>query len=533
MERKNQLIKINHLLIACLILAQPFIVMFQATVVRDVQLFGFSIFEFYNIFLAVISMGLSIYTYPKKKTFIKFVPYLILLGVYTILHGINIYHFDQSIYSYQSPNFLVESYYIFRTFMVPLLLIFDIYYSQIEKEKLYQILETFIFIVSLVMVITNIFCIAQRSYSEEVVYNTLNIFDWFTFDNMYKYSYYDLTTKGWFLSANQMSAILFISLPVMLYRAYRKRDGIHYILIILQMLAMFMLGTRTANMGSLLVLITFIILWVFFKILKQTKQGILFFLVTLLLFGLLFPYSPLGYKFSYGHEKKGEESSNGASMLDNAINVKVNQENSTFDYEKLIRDSNIFKTLDAQNLTLDQQAFVISYMEEFCGFFGISPYIIEHYNDLGHSAFWTHYLQETPNNDYRVLKTMILEDIYEHNHNPMDKYLGLGYTLNYIYTEADYSYQLYSYGIVGTLLLIGPYFYLLLYVIYQGLRNFKEMFTFECSLYFIGPLLGIVAAKFSGHVFERPFPLIIMALLLGILLIHTREQIVKKEWAVK
>ena len=135
------------------------------------------------------------------------------------------------------------------------------------------------------------------------------------------------------------------------------------------------------------------------------------------------------------------------------------------------------------------------------------------------------YMKEAKNNDYRAIKSAILEDIYQRNQNSMDKYLGMGHTLNYIYTEADYSYQLYSYGIVGFVLLIGPYFYILLYVLVQGLKNFKNMFTLESAMYFLAPVLGLGVAKFSGHIFENTMPLMVIGVVGGILLLHTRNQV--------
>lgn len=517
--KKANLIKINKRLITCLILAQPFIVMFQATVVRDVQLFGFSVFEFFNIISACVAMVLSVITSTNKKQFIKYIGFILLLGIYTIMHGWNLYQFDHSIYTLQQPNFVVESYYIFRTFIIPLLLIFDIYYAHFTKEEILCILEKFITIISLVMVITNIFYIAQRTYGDATIYNSYSIFNWFTFPNVYEYSYYELTTKGWFLSGNQMSSILFMSYPVILWRAYDKRDRFHYLLVILQSMAMYMLGTKTANMGCLLILIMFIILWAFFKIIKKAEKGILFFIVVLICFGALFPFSPVGYKMRY--DKDNMEVING-SLLDQAMDAQM-EEGSQIDYEKLIRDSRHFKTLKADALSLEDKQFVLAYMDEFCSFFGISPFIIEHYHDLDHSEFWTHYIQETPNNDYRVLKTMILKDIYKKNDHFADRYLGMGYTLNYIYTEADYSYQYYSYGIIGILILIGPYYLLLGYVLFCGLKKFKEMFTMECAVYFIAPVLGLLIAKFSGHVLERAFPLMSMGVMISILLLHTKQ----------
>lgn len=528
---KEKLLKLNHYLIALLFLAQPFIVMFQATIVRDIQFLGFSVFEFFNIILALISMGLCIYTSPQKKKFMKFIPYVILLGIYTLLHGWNIYQFNQGVYSYQEPNFLIESYYIFRTFVVPLLLLFNVYYSQMTKEQIFKILEIFAFVISIVIVVTNILHVGQRSYSDETIYNTLSIFDWFNFNNSSRYSYYTLTTKGWFLSANQMSAIFFMSYPLVLWRAYDKREIKNYVLAVLCTLAMFMLGTKTANMGSLLIIGMFIVLWCFFKLLRHKSHNIWFFIVVLVAFCALFPFSPLGYKMSYekNHSTSGG-SNNSGDLLQSAVDVDTSDtEGSTLDYEKLVRESIILKDLDTDNMTENDLIFVRDYMAEFCEFFGISSYIVEHYNDLEHSHFWAKYMQETPNNDYRVMKTMILQNIYEQNHNPLDKYLGLGYTLNYIYTESDYSYQFYIYGLIGFVTLIGPYFALLGYVIIQGLRHFKEMFTLECALYFISPALGLCIANFSGHVLERTLPLMVLAWLMSILLLHTQTICTKNE----
>ncbi|MCI9312299.1 MAG: hypothetical protein HFE68_02930, partial [Erysipelotrichaceae bacterium] len=392
---------------------------------------------------------------------------------------------------------------------------------QMKKEELFHILEIFILIISFVMVITNLFGIALRNYSDDSITNNYNLFQWFTFTNAHSYSYYELTTKGWFLSGNQMSAILFMLFPLMLYRTYDQKRNYQRLIVIMQGLAMYMLGTKTANIGCLLILILFIGLWIVFKLMKKTHKSILFFLIISIGFGALFPFSPVGYKM--GYDKTDSNLING-SLLDQAVAAKI-EEGSSIDYEKLVVDSKRLKKLNADTLNEEEKRFVLSYMDEFCSFFGISPYIIDHYHDIDHSSFWAHYIQDTPNNDYRVLKTMILKDIYEKNNNKVDRYLGMGYTLNYIYTEADYSYQYYSYGLLGLLVLIIPYYAILVYVFVQGLKHFRKMFTLECSIYFVAPLLGLLIAKYSGHVLERVFPLISIAFSLGILLVHTKNMV--------
>ena len=236
----KKITQINHILIEILVIAQLFIVMFQANIVRDVQLLGLSIFEGFNIILSLVIFGITVFSHSKKRVFIKYIPYVVVLGIYLILHSYNTYQFNQEVYAAQTPSFLTETYYIFRIFLVPIILIFNIYYSGIQKEKLIKILEVFVFIIAVVMVGTNFLHLALRNYSNETIYGGLSFFDWFTFESSEKYDYYRLTTKGWFLSGNQMAGILFMTFPVMLYRIYQRRGWFRYVTMSLQMLAMFM-----------------------------------------------------------------------------------------------------------------------------------------------------------------------------------------------------------------------------------------------------------------------------------------------------
>ena len=543
MKEKEQLKKVNHILIAVLFIAQPCITMFQATVVRDIQFLGISVFESFNIIIAGISVLLTIYTFDKKKYFIKYIPYVLALGIYLILHGMNIYAFNNAIYTFQEPSFLVETYYIVRTFIVPLMLLFTLYYSGMKKDEMLGIFRVFIMIIAFSMVITNLLGVAQQNYAEDLVYCENTFFDWFTYSNLYKYSYYDITTKGWFLSGNQMAGILFMSYPVTLFLAYRKKHKIDYITAFVQGLAMFMLGTKVANVGALIILVLFIIFWILTKLVRMPANSIAFALIILVVLGVIFPFSPIGHKYAYAKNHAGTSAPEQNTMLEGVIskveaesqkdhNEKEGNEAPAFDYKKVGTDSVKFKELDADNLSEEDRKFAKSYLYEYCSFFGISEFIIRNYDEESHMEFWVHYLQEAPNNDYRVLKTMILQNIYEDNNNPKDKYLGMGYTLNYIYTESDYSYQIYLYGIAGFVLLIGPYFVMLLCLAVKVLKRIKVMFHIETMCLCVGPAIGLAVAKFSGHIFERPFPLIVIAFLLGIALKYVQEAEAEKE-AVK
>ena len=525
----KKITQINHILIEILVIAQLFIVMFQANIVRDVQLLGLSIFEGFNIILSLVILGITVFSHSKKRVFIKYIPYVVVLGIYLILHSYNTYQFNQEVYAAQTPSFLTETYYIFRIFLVPIILIFNIYYSGIQKEKLIKILEVFVFIIAVVMVGTNFLHLALRNYSNETIYGGLSFFDWFTFESSEKYDYYRLTTKGWFLSGNQMAGILFMTFPVMLYRIYQRRGWFRYVTMSLQMLAMFMLGNKVSNLGCLLVVSMFGCFWVLFKLLKHKEKGILAIVIIGVSFLILFPFSPVGHMIRYQNAmKESGISENQKTLLEQAIDVELTEEMDKEErayYEKLKTDSIYFSELDADNLSEEEQTFVVNYMDEHRYFFGISSYITKRYDSLESANFWVRYMQQARNNDYRAMKSAILEDIYQRNQNKWNRYLGMGNTLNFLYTEEDYSYQVYSYGIIGFLLLIGPYFYLILYVFVQGLKNFKKMFTLESAMYFSAPLLGLGVAKLSGHIFENTLPLMVIGIVGGILLLHTRRQV--------
>lgn len=511
--KKEKLRKINKILIALFILIQPF-----TTIVRmvhgDIQLLGFSLFEMGNIFLIGISFLLTVFLYDDKKKFLKYIPYLFLLIIYIFAHYYNTTLFNHAIYKKQQVSFMVETYYILRTFLVPLILIFNIYYSGIKKRECINILQCFLFIVSFTIIFTNIFKIAFINYSEVATHNVYSIFDWFNFNNAGTYSYYQLTTKGLFLSGNQMSAILFMTFPLIVYLTYKRRSIFDYMLLVMQSISMFMLGTKTANVGSMLIYVTFILIWFFFYLLKKDLRSPKKIMIFTFIFYLLFPFSPVGYMM-----KKVNISKPGGNMLTNGEDNFDNPE----EYIQIKKVIDRIEKMNCDELNVEEKTVVKNLLKERSQIFNISSYIVRSYNDLDHSIFWCHYLKDHSSNDYRVLKKSLLKEISDNNNNKLDRYLGMGYTTNFIYTEADYTYQYYLYGIFGILVLIGPYFIVLLYISFKVLKDMDKYFNMNTVIYLMMPSLALLIAYYSGHVLERSFPLIILAFVTSINLINIRD----------
>ena len=111
------------------------------------------------------------------------------------------------------------------------------------------------------------------------------------------------------------------------------------------------------------------------------------------------------------------------------------------------------------------------------------------------------------------MKTNILNSIYQKNNNKYDKWLGMGYTINYLYTEKDYSFQFYIYGIIGIIVLIGPFYFIILKNGIHILKDIKQKATIENLMLLMAPLVGLLTAYFSGHILERSFPMLIIAIL--------------------
>lgn len=511
---KDLLEKINKWLLVILILLQPIVDIIKNVVIHDIQILGFSLFEMINIVLVLASLIITIYLYKDKNKFIKYILILGLFILYSIFHYINILKFDSNLYENYNPNYLVETYYLFRTFMISLILIINIYYSNIKKQSIIRIIEALSLIISLFIIIPNIFKFGYLSYGEGIC--NLNLFDWFSFESVDAYSYYNLTCKGLFSSANQISSILFMLFPIILYLSYRKNCLFNYIVLLFQGLAMFMLGTKTANLGMMLIYIGFILFYFVLKLLKKTNHSLMINLIIFIGFSGLFFFSPFYHnlKFNLNGSSTFQKFESNEETLNNADDKSVTA------YNKYLK----IKTFDCDCLSTDQETLIKDFLDNDKSYLGISSYITDNYKIEKHPKFWCNFIKYYSGSNYRNLKNNILKNIYIENNNPADKFFGLGYSLNYIYTETDYYYQFYSYGILGMLLFIFPYFAILFYIGILILKNIKTKFNLENCMYLLGIILSLGIAYFSGHVLERTFPLLMTSLLVSLNLINIKKE---------
>lgn len=485
--------RIHHWLIAFTILVQPLIDILRRVGCANYEVFGLSIIELVNILLVGTIFVMTVISYDNKKKLLKWLALLVPYIIYFGFHYYNITQFNTLVYPQQTTSIVIEFYYLFKLFIIPLVLIFSIYYSGIKKEDLFQIFELFILIVAGTICFLNICGLSFYSY-DNGSFSNFTILEWFTYNGG---NFHELTSKGWFDSGNQISAIMFITLPVTLYLAYSKQKKYNYLILCIQLLAMLMLGTKIANIGCILILMAFFGVTFFKKYIlkKETKKIKWIFLITIITF-ILFVFSPRGYELL----NKDEISSNigGSNETIPSIDLGKNEK------------------LNCLNLTINDKKYLEKFILENQYALKLPEYILKSYPPDYNHTFWCYVSKVGLDRnsraiDYREIKTDILKQIYIKNNNEMDKWVGMGYTLNYIYTEEDYTYQYYTYGIFGILLFIGPYFVILAYVLFNFLRNFKQAFTIENVLIILSLMIALVIPYLSGHVLERAFPLYVIA----------------------
>ena len=480
--KRENIIKI---LITSLFVLLPIIDVLRQTFIKDIELLNISIIEFINFLLIGISFLLTIPKINKKKK-LFLLAYILSFLVYLFFHIQNIYNFNIDIFTKANPNFIVEIYYIIRVYILPILLIIVLFSNRDIFNKGYylNILKYLIIVISGSIIVTNIFRFSYSSYDDEIgLINRTNFFDIFTYTGKPK----ELLTCGLFNSANQISIILFMLLPLNIYNLYNKRNIKSLLLVLTQTISMIIVGTKIAALGSLLVIVATLFAYIFFIIIKKekiNKKYLYHHLIVLTITIVIISISPF------------------SRVMKDSITSENNfknepQERIDYAYGKL-----------EENLT-DKE--VVKLLTEYNGVFKISGMFYKLYPIENDIEFWISLAKRNNhlNNDYRIIKNDIIKRVIERNNNKNDKYFGIGYTSNFVDIETDYLYQNYLFGIVGIVLFIGIYIF---FYIQNILKLFKgRYFKYEYSLRILSSFLGLIGCIFSGHLFGWTSPMIILA----------------------
>ncbi len=467
----------------------PIIELIRETSVKDIEIFGISIIELVNIVLIGIAFLIFFFSECDKKKKVRFGIYAFLLLIYIILHCINNLKFDTSIYLDASPNWVTESYYILRQYGLPIILLImlsecknlfdDGFYSKIVKYL--------VCVISGSVVVLNLCRYSYSSYlmNAEGIHeiNRTCFLDIFGYSGNAK----ELLTSGLFPSANRLSIILFMLLPLNVKNFYKDNKISNMLLVCLQVLSMVIVGTKTAAYGSLLTVLALMLAYIFFVAVKHDKYKFNKYFLRLSII-VVFTFVTV-FILPFGKLINGTDTSS-KPLTDEQQLIYSNVDN--------------IDVADLKQYLIDNHKV-----------FRIASDFLELYPVENDSTFWLNVAKRSRsiNNNSRVMKLTIINRIEERNNNPLDKYLGMGYTVNLADAERDYAFQYYLFGICGLILLIGPYFI----VYFKNLIHFFSIkgFNYENCFMLLAGFVGLAGAYFSGHLFGWTAPMFILALVIG------------------
>lgn len=474
-----------------------------------VNFFKFSPSTIIRMLLIGILLIMVLLTTKFNKKYLWFILYGFLLLVYLVLHHINVTKFTFNPSSTYNYSKISELFYIIRM-LLPYTVAFITYHVKLNKDQIYKIFMYFIISISATIVITNILCLSIESYSEGITLIKSNIFGWFF---NYNYTNVDLSSKGIFTSANQMGSLLSLLLPITISYFFKREENkkLTIITLVLQTIAVLMIGTRISSYSWILIYIVMIVIYIYYVLRKKftfNKKIFVSYVGILLFMFIIFTVAPINMR-KYASDYK---------------DVFVSMEEKSEAEQKVLKDklSGIKNSNDIEKKEVEKdiKKFIRKNYENY----SINKeYIMNIYSYKYDPVFW-YYVMNLPfeeRSDSRQIEQLITQHIYEQNNNKQDKWFGMGFSTfrnGNLYLEKDFKVHFYTLGLVGSLLLVYPYIIVLviagLYLLIK--RRGKDNFMFLAYCFSIS--LMIIFGYVSGSVLDQLIITLICGFILGLII---------------
>ena len=432
-------------------------------------------------FLFLLPLFSIVFLYNKISTLIQVIFVFLLLFVTLILYkdsrknikwmilyyvvcliylGVSFYHqeyFKSLLPSSYGFNIVSELLTILKL-ITPITFIYSLYYIKLPFKKYMLVLKVWCILFAGSIVLTNIFKISLGSYSDTFI--TKNIFEWS------KYNYYKYTaSKGYFMYANQVSALCILFLLMFIYDyLYNNKKSIIYVLLV--SLAMLMLGTRVSTLGGLLTLVFAIIFYFIINIFNKIriKKRIYILVIPVLGWVLLLQVSPY-----------------------NNRSIELNRSmNRHMDDTSIVDDKAI--VMDDTSMDVDKTKYVYqNYNKDY-----LPKVFFEKYYPIKYDEeFWYNFVKNNSIDkiNYRYIEKSIIRRVVEVNNNALDKYIGISNTRiqNIVNIESDFYLHYYAFGIIGSIILLIIYLILFIYTFnnFVKIQNYYAFIMLSCVVLFL------------------------------------------------
>ncbi len=454
----------------------------------------------------------------KKRTLIVFGIYAVLFGAYFVLHCKNCGAILENGHLYLPDNFYFSAkdeivYTI--TLLLPLVYIYVFNLTDIKDELLEKATAVLSSLVSLPIVISNLLIFGYSTYGG---YTLDNVFSWFSLPYDAKiHEPRNYSTKFFFEEGNVIGILLLLILPILYYCFFKQKEKKKKIalgiIIFIQSIAMIILSTRVATFGAVGVPAVMLVYYLVLCLLKKEefKKGFVAFLTALTVITAVFlPYCPavqnqLLDARSYEFQKTNDDYLNSQREL-----AKREVDFAPFSEEWL--------------------NYYIYMFEDYSFLIRVTPpaYFEKYYDYHFDPKFWVDLIFDYPLEE-RIDGRQIEQIFTTYKFDQLDKNeqaLGMGYSTfmwGSIVIERDFVQQYYSYGLIGWLFVMLPWFVLLAYSGIKLVFNYKK-WTFKNITFMMICCLGFGCAYTSGHTLDQLSCGMILGLAFGILIKELRKK---------
>ena len=497
-ENKINLKEVVKKIFIVFMILQPILDIYMSLFDEKVQILGVSLATILRFTLVGIMVVLIAIHARKNKSTKLLILYAILVFIYIIFHHINAKGFSVNLLE-AKYNFLSEILYIARM-CIPVCLIYVIYNIKLNYKDIKKIVLSVSLIISLVIIISNLFKIGYMSYAVEKNVVSDNMISWFS-PSKDKSDWSTLTCRGLFQSGNQLSGVMIILVPILTYICVKERKIRNWLVLDLHIIGMINLTTRVGAVGGILMLICVIGLHVLEKIIhkdisiKDLKSKNLYcFLVSIILIGLVFYNSPFKVRSS--------ESGFGAD-------ISANKQTANNVDSAVVGDEDINK---------------VAYIEENVENANINGYFIyQAYPYTDDVDFWFDLIMNVPEYERsgnRKMRALLIDRILQRDNRISNYIWGISFTRSssFVWPERDFETQFDALGIVGMLLFIFPYILIILMAVVKIIMKIKEYLYLNKVVYLISLCVGCLSAYLSGHILNEVFPFIFLSMCAGIVL---------------
>ena len=399
-----------------------------------------------TILRPIIPLIAIIDIFIKSKYKIKIFLIALIYGIYALVHLL-LFNTVNTGSSYS--NVVHEMQYIMNyTFMIIILFVYAYTFRDKNKEKLQKAIISSVSIYLASIILSIITDTSSSTYIE------------------------GMGIKGWFESGNSISAVLILSMFVLLtFRDKGYRKIIIGEIIIMGIFLTTLIGTRVGLFGFIIALVVFVFAEIVGKLIKKDKINKKFILGGLGAIIIVVVIVSLVGSNTIERRKHLKEIE--SDIVDESTSQEAHITGSLMEIKEKIDNNQIEDTYmnEAQKKSILE-------LYDIANKWGIS------------------------NNDQRMQQLIYNAVLVKNQKSPLLIIFGNGYMNQYreLILEMDIPAFLFNFGILGLLLYFGPFFAIFIYGLYFGIRKIRFIDT-EYIMYILGIGLAFAISVFSGYVF--------------------------------